>query len=362
MNSILNIIKENLLLEKFNNIDANIISESLNCSLLQDLAKQLKDIKIAKDDEIEKDYQKNLKELGEQWAYKSSNYNKVFREIFGNYNISWDKITDSNIKHIEPTEEKNRKLEKEINDVIKQKSKSIILVKDKEDKNFLYLIYLSGTVYQLSNNGNTGDRITKSVGRGWKRKDLTNREKLDLCLGKNIYFIDISDAEKEARNLIINRNNQKLGMIMLDPESLKEIAKKNIERYKEIIRRNKANNLDNNDLLNKAKNIINKTSTFAIMIAKDPVRYADLISSVSSLSLWIYDKKKYNYTNNGKSGYYSGVDGLLPLIMKYTELIKDLNGHYNYEYKQKELDEIQKKIEIAVEKAEKIIEEIENKI
>jgi len=364
MINLINIIKDNFLVEEFNTIDAKIICESLNCKILQDLAKQLKDIKDEEDDRIEKEYQKDLEKYG-NYASKSSNYNRLFKYIFGGGNIRWDKISDDDIEHIYYGNEKNNKIEKRIREVINSKSDNIILIKDNEDKDFLYVIYTWGEVYKLFNSakskkwGDYAGQIVKSN----NFKKMPAREKIELCKDKNLYFIDVHDKKEEYSKLRLQRNLNKSGMIMMDPDSLKDIARKNIERYKEILRKKRATNLNNDEVLNKCKKIINLASKYAIMVAKDPIRHADLISLVSTLSKWIYDKRTYNYTDTRRlKGYYSGVNGLLPLISKYTELVKDLSKNGGYEHQQESLRVTQDEINKSIERAEELINQIESKI
>jgi len=361
MNNLINTIKQTILTEEFKAIDAEIVCESLNCKLLQDLARQLKDIKAKKQEEIEKKY----KEEQERWgyAYKDSNYNRTFKDIFGgNEGIRWDKISDSDIKHVPASDKMDKKDEKELKDVIKSTSKKIVLVKDKEDKEFIYAIYTWGYVYCLTDNGkiSAGQTIMKHGYR--KTKDLTNKEKFELCKGNNLYFVDVSN-KVEGNQLKIERNAAKSGMILLDPDSLKKLAEQNVERYKKIMRENRAKNLNNDELINKAKKIINQVASYAAMVAKDPVRHADLLSDVSSLSQWIYDKKRYNQpTRYNKQGYYSGVNGLLPILMEYADLVKDLSNGGGYSFQNDKLTSIQKTMKESIEKAEAILKKIEDKI
>ena len=364
MNNLLDTIKQTILTEEFKSIDAQIVCESLNCKLLQDLAKQLKDIKVKKQEEIDKKYKEEMESRG--WSYKDSNYNHTFKEIFGNYEgVRWDKITDADIQHIPASDKKDRKVEQEILNVIKSSSKNIVLVKDKEDKKFLYAIYTWGYIYRLTEDGygygNGAGSAIKHQGYR-KTKDLSNKEKVEMCRGLNIYFIDVSN-KVEGQKLHQERSIAKSGMIMMDPDSLEKMAKDNIERYKKILRENRVNRLNNDDLINKAKKIINKVASYAAMIAKDPIRHADLIADVSSLSQWIYDKQRYNEPNRyRKQGYYSGVNGLLPMMMSYTKLVKDISSDGGYEHQSNELKNVQKEMEKAIAKADELLTKIEEKI
>lgn len=367
MNNLLDVIKETVITEEFKIIDAEIVCESLNCKLLQDLARQLKDIKNEKQEKIEKKYKEEVEKYGSDHVYKDSNYNKTFKQIFGgDYGIRWDKISDSDIVHIPATDEFKPKDKKELMSVIKSSSKNIALIKDKEDKEFLYVIYTWGYVFRLTNKDSYGRR-TDSGSRvrheGYRTsKDLTNKEKFELCQGNNIYLIDVSN-KVEGNKLKTERYAAKSGIVMFDPDSLKKIAEQNIERYKKILREKRAKNLNNDELINKCKKIINQVASYATMIAKDPVRHADLISDVSLLSTYIYDKKRYHQPDRyNKKGYYYGVNGLLPMLMKYTDLVKTLSSGGGYDFQNKDLKEVQNNMKESVEKAEELLKKIEDKI
>ena len=368
MINVLDTIKQTILVEEFNLIDANIICESLNCKLLQDLARQLKDIKAEKQKEIDKEYEQKKAKWGGD-PYKDSNYNKTFKEIFGSGEVRWDKITDADISKIPAGDdnELSRQERKQILDVIQSKKDAVIIIKDKEDKEFLYCIYTWGYIYQLTKGhtyySHAGEHLGHRGARG-QFKDLTNNEKIDLCKGKNIYFIELDKTQKEEmRDLRRERSLAKSGIVMLDPESLKRMAQQNVERYKEIIRKNKASRLDNDELITKAKKIINQAASYAAMVAKDPVRHADVLSLVSDLTLYIYDKKRYNEPNRyRKQGYYSGVNGILPMLMSYAKLVKDVSTDGRYEHQERELKTTQEELKKAVEKSEEILHKIEDKI
>ncbi|MBR6907641.1 hypothetical protein IKN40_03970, partial [bacterium] len=206
-----------------------------------------------------------------------------------------------------------------------------------------------------------GERKSHYTGR--TTKDLTQAEKVDLCHNRNVYIINYPLYNKEASDKQRDRRNARNGMIMLDPESLKRIAEDNIKRYKEIIRKNKANNINNNKLLNEVKQVIQQSATYATMVAKNPIRHADLIADVSKLSVWIYDKQRYiSGTSVKNPGYYAGVNGLLPTMMTYTKLVSDIAKNGGYEHQQRELVNAQKNMEKALEECKKLLEQIDKKL
>ena len=361
MKKIIEIINNIKLLNEFNEIDSTIICESLNCKLLQDLARQLQDIRSEHQKQLDKEDEERKK--GGYFYHKATNYSKKFKDIFGRLTIAWDKITDSDIEKITFSEEVDKKQDKRIRDILKGKDQKLIIIKDKDDKEFLYFIDNWGYVWTLYKNYNDlpGERKSHYIGR--TTKDLTQSEKVDLCHNKNVYIINYSLYNKEASDKQGDRRNARNGMIMLDPESLKRIAEENIKRYKEIIRKNKANNLNNNKLLNEVKQVIQQSATYATMVAKDPIRHADLIADVSKLSVWIYDKQRYiSGTSTRNPGYYAGVNGLLPTMMTYTKLVADIAKNGGYEHQQRELTNAQKNMEKALEECKKVLEEIDKKL
>ena len=307
------------------------------------------------DEEYEKKY---------GWKSRSTTYSKNFKEIFSYYynSVEWSEIQDKDIKRVEFPEEGDKNIEKEIRSVLKGKQNCII-VKDSEDKNFLYVIFSQGDMYKLNGKGSwnhAGQALRERSGRQWK--DIPQKDKIDYCKGNICYFIETGVAKGNLISKQSERRKSREGMIYLDPESLKSIAKQNIERYKEILRKNRAAKVDDDELLIEAKSIIKKCADYAVMVAKDPIRHADLIELVSSLSAWIYDKRTYHSGSGRNSqGYYSGVNGLLPTMMSYIKLIKSLSKG-GYEFEQRELKAAQENMKKAVEEAKNTIKLIEDKL
>ena len=90
-------IQDAFINEIFYEIDSNIIVESLNCKVLKELAKQLKQLY---DDE--KDARNNQK-YGSSYNQNKKFKNIFFSEYYSEYSIGriqWDKITDDDIKEI----------------------------------------------------------------------------------------------------------------------------------------------------------------------------------------------------------------------------------------------------------------------
>ena len=322
-------IKERFIYEKISNINNEIITESINATIIKDVAKQLLDQIKAE------------KKAKENDSYKSI-YNQNFKQIFGQSRICWDKIEDKDVQKIEAQTWDENKLknanEKLIRSIIKSNVQGIIISQDPESGLFEFVAMNWGRVYYLkpSYRTNAGDQTGNGYGRHYK--DLTQREKIDLFSNKTLYFIETKDLVDDNEKLRNERFKSKQGMIDLDPYSLQRIASENRERYQKIISQNKANNTKNDKLLDEANEIIKKISDITIKVAKDPLSYADVLSKVSTLS-------KYGY------------NGLIPLIAKYVEAIKDSKSGYSWGTKS--IDSSVKTIKETIDKCKILIKEIE---
>ena len=347
--------------EELENIDSKLIYESLKCQFLIDLAKALKDNKTAEREEKRKEDEEHKKKYG--WESHSSVYSKNFKEIFGYYYnaVEWSEIEDKDITKYELPKEGDKKVEKIIRDTLKGSPKCIV-VKDSEDKDFLYVIFTQGDMYKLNGRqySHAGEKLVTRQGRQWK--DIPQKDKIDYCKGKNIYVIDVQVAKDNLRKKQNERYGNKQGIVYFDPDSLKRIAEENKKRYEEILRKRKANRVNDDELLKEAKTIIKKCADYAVMVAKDPIRHADLIQLVSTLSKWIYDKREYHSGSGRNQGYYSGVNGLLPTMMKYIDCINSMAKNGGYSFEERDLKTAQENMKKAVEEAKKQIDLIESKI
>ena len=286
--------------EKLDYIDNTLLCESLQAKVLKDVAKQLLD-------------QINKEKEGKDSSYRYWISNKGFHEIFSKIPCEWDKITDDDIDKIEVPEDpvKNDKI---VRAVIRKNTTSLILAYDENEKKFKYAIASPGDrgVVYLYPAGymKAGDTT------GSRRHDLSEKEKVEMFRGLTLYVI--KDFKKYVDNkLKINtdRRNSREGMIYMDPTSMREYARKNIERYKEIIADKKFKELDNDDLLDDVNLVLQKISEIVTIVAKDPVTYADSIRDVTNLNLMAYDTPKYD----SKSGRSYGQTGLLSLLSSYIE-------------------------------------------
>lgn len=366
MRTIKEYINDYLIDEELMDIDSNIVCESFQCDLLQELAQQLKDQKDNEKKKNDDEYAQKLKEYEEKgWGkpyHNSTVYSQVFKRIFGGYEgrIEWHNITDKDISKIPAGEGKDKNLEKSIRDVLRGNKCNIILVKDKEDEKFLYVIFTNGNMYALTDisyDKHAGSHMGYGAGRKWR--DLPQKDKIEICQGKNLYFIDAKQAKDDYNKKVNDRYQAKQGMIMFDPDSLRRIAEENIKRYKEIIRKNAASKKNNDALLEECEKIIKRAAELATEVAKNPVVNADLIGDVSSLCAWIYDERTSSFDKYSKKYVYHGVPGILRTMVKYTRLVKDIAKDGGYEHQQTELKACEAALNQGVQKGKEIIAKIE---
>lgn len=289
-------------------IDSTIISESLECTVLREVAKQLKTQKANKENE-----------------YGSWVNNKNFKEIFMSYGskwIEWDKVTDSNVEFHDADEWKDKGgyLMSLIRKVIQGKENSILISQDKESKKFIHFKNHNNDIVLLTPRGyrDAGDSLSG-------RSRLNQKEQIEAFKGLNLYFIKIDDSVINNYNAKKNeRQEQKKGMIYLDEYHLKRMAEENRERYKKIIAQNRALLSNDDELIDKCGEIIKVVTEFITEVAKDPISNADYIYPLNDLSKYIYDVRKYVPSKSYKQpGYYSGVNGLIPMLTTYLKAKKE---------------------------------------
>ena len=350
MKDLINYINEYKITNLFNTLDNEIIYESLNCKILRDIAKQLKTLKTNRQKQLN-DEDDVKKEQGYFWG-ASKAQNKTFKEIFGEYSkvIQWDKVDDSDVKFIskEDFAKTENKVNAEIRKIIQGKLNSIVAAY--KDSNYTYIMFPGGDIYMLNSTNNSGYNLEYG-----SRYNLKQADKIEKFKDSDIYFIPLQD-KNIVQKIQQQRRLDKSGMVYTDPESLRQMAQANVDRYKKIVAQNKAKRENNEDLLNECGKIISKISELSIEIAKDPITNADKVYAIGELTKYIYDKQRYVEPNRyRKEGYYTGVNGLLPTIAEYTNARnKASTGSYSDMY-QKEMQNKKTTLEKSVEKIKELM-------
>ena len=321
--------------ESLDKIDQEIIYEKLNAQVLRDVVKQLKNIRAEDQAKINKE----MEIEGNHFWGNSKSKMQLFKNIFGSgyysRTIEWDKITDDDITVVNADEwndpKKAKKLEQEIRQIIQSKQDKLIF--SKNGNKFEYVLFPGGdTLYLFIKNDGYSYYNRKTPGDSTMVRrsvrssvDLKQADKIALFVGKDLYIIDnITTRKNEYRDKLSDRFNSKQGMILFDEQSLKQIARDNLERYKKIIAQNKAaeENNQNDALMKKAGAVIEKIAHLASLVARDPIINADMVEPINVLCQYVYQERTYvPSTRYNKSGYYTGKEGLLPNLMKYSKAV-----------------------------------------
>lgn len=353
MKSLYSVINEVSINNMFNNIDSQIIFESLQSSILQDIVKQLKD------------HSKKDKEEKEKYGYSFSN-STTFKALFGGrlQYVKWNEVKDSDFEISNANfDTDNKKKVKERNEmvkklraIVKNNSNAIAILRNPETKEFTFLYDNYGDVIRINNN-------SREYGYRGRRGTMTQAEKMEYANNRDIYYLDLSNfSTSEIRQ---ERNNKKRDAIaMYSPDEIRDIAKNNIKRYKEIIAKNKAERLAKTDNISQeVSEITKKVLELSEKVNNDVIKYADCMYDMTSLLRMIYDRKVYTgYDNRNRRSTYDGSNGLLYCYTKYLKSKKEaLVGSYKDMY-QKENTAYKKAIETLLEKIWEKIENLEAKL
>ena len=351
MRSLYSVINEVSIYNMFETIDTNIICESLQSSILQDIVKQIKD------------HAKKDKEEREKNGY-SYTRSTTFRALFGGRlgNTKWNEVKDSDFEISLANFDKENKKEvkarnemlKKLRAIVKNNANAIVILKDPNTGKFTYLYDNYGDLNNVNSN-------TREYGYRGRHGSLTQAEKMAYADGKDIYYLDInkfstSDIRRE-------RNDKKRDAIaMYSPDQIRDIARDNIKRYKEIIAKNKVERMAKTDNISQeVSEVTKKVLELSEKVNSDVIKYADCVWDMTKLLTMIYDRKVHTGYHKGKSTY----DGSVGLLYCYTEYIKSkkevLTGHYKDMY-QKENTGYKKAIETLLERIWDKIEELEAKL
>ena len=197
--------------------DLNIVSESLKDPKLIELAKYLK-----------------------KFASKSSFYNYSFGGLFSQFGVEWDKITESDWETITDIEKAKKIVRKVISNRSNSISSIILLEYDGEIK-YLITRYV---VFDLKNTKRLYDFHAKEYydkTSPEKLSDLKQRDIVDLITDNAVTYLLDSSKMYATQDKQIARRIAKDGIVLQGDEYYyKEVAERNIKRYKQIIAQRKA--------------------------------------------------------------------------------------------------------------------------
>ena len=306
--------------------DLNIVSESLKDPKLIELAKYLK-----------------------EFASKSY-YNYSFGGLFSQFGVEWYKITESDWETITNID----KAKKIVRRVISNRSNSISsIVLVEYDGEIKYLI-TSDVVFDLKNTKNLydfekGESYIKTVPE--RLSGLKQSYIVDLIKDNAVTYLLDSSKMYATQDKKSARRIAKYGIVLQgDEKYYKEVAERNIKRYKQIIAQRKAERAAQDDTLSKeVQEVLNKILELNMKIIKEPVKYADCLYSIATLAYY-----SYGSINKAKSG-----NSLLYMYSEYVDAnVRNASGKNNYDWivdaQEKTTKQLREKIKEMKEEIAKI--------
>ena len=235
-----------------------------------------------------------------------------FRRLFGDESgVALDKITSKDVQ----TFRYPKNIEdgvKAANQIISGRAYGFIVLLNKQNE-FSALIY--GKHYiNLYSGYDFGRR------RGSKSTEL-----IDMCKkAGEIMVFRMSEAFR-TEDLRIDRRRSREGMIENNEDQNRKIARENIERYKKIVAKNRANrDKDFEEIDKQVEDIIMRVLKASQISHRDPSKISYL--QVQRFNEWIYDDiKYYNHQQYSKTG-------LLRLYNKFTDYFHSVKKGNAYDF------------------------------
>lgn len=332
MKSLVQFIKESKFDRNMQIIDTNIILESLKDPKLLELAKYLK-----------------------KFANKNKN-DLSFANLFGRYNVEWDQITESDWETIEDYE-RARKMIRKITTRGKSYIATLALVTDENGKDIKYLI--TPSLFVDFKYGKSVYDYETGQYKFVERPETSYNEKqyniVDSIVDGCITYVLDASKYMGARSKQMERTNSRSGMVLQgDERYYKELAQKNIERYKKIVAQNKAERIAQKDNLSQeVQEILNKILELNMKIVSNPVKYADCEYNVRYLTYETFDS-----IDKAKSG-----NSLLYYYNEYVNyLVKNASGKAVYSFEYENGDKKVVNLQNKIKDIKGVIAEIEAKM
>jgi hypothetical protein len=333
MKNLIESINENIIESMLYNIESNIICESLQSSILTDIVKQMKA------------QSKN----NDNWYAKSV----TFKDMFGSLNVIWSEVTDDNFEIItvDAPEKERKNMEKKVRKILRDEINAMIFLRGPKSKKFEFIITSYGQVKSLTSGANLTFK-----GRGG-RGEITQKEKMNYLDGMDIYFLDLSKIQ--TWDIKKQRNETRAGMIELDDWALSQYARNNRERYKEIIAKNKAQKLVQNDNISELVNdAIQRSMEISTKINSDIIKYSDLVFPLTKVLELIYNKQTYDK----KDHQINGFDGLLKSYSSYIYAKSHATKGSYVDMYQRDTEKAMELIKEAIKRIDDLLDSIEEKL
>ena len=233
----------------------------------------------------------------------------LFSDIFGGYNIAWDKITNADVEtYAWPNIDK--KVITKCRNIISGAKSGFILLQNMEGE-YTYIIFPNKRYIYLKSYYHQPDK------RGGKSTYLAEicQDASEITL---VYYEGMSTNQMKW-----NRMQSREGMVLNTPEYYRQVARENVKRYREIVAQNKVLKVSGADKYNnKVQDVVMRALKATTIANTQPDKFADKMYKLESLMEHIYGTKSYS---NGRT---YGQNGLLNVYTNYT---KSISRVYNKE-------------------------------
>ena len=158
-----------------------------------------------------------------------------------------------------------------------------------------------------------------------KIEDVKQKNIRALCDQYNFMILDISSKSPYSTTALrADRYTSHQGIITIDRYA--EIARQNIERYKKIINKRKAERLIANDnISDEIESILSQVLQLSQTVVAGGAKYLNLQYILDNLFKLCYDKQTWDHRGN-----HHGKDGLLTIYSSYINSLLDTNKGYTY--------------------------------
>lgn len=268
-----------------------------------------------------------------------------------NRSIRWDKVTDDAFTEYDPGADYVKKLIRKIRNY---NSNNLVMILSK-DKSYIKYLLVYGWFIMLD---------SKHVFREKDTKEYEIKDFIDLLPSVVLeldnhpeYVINQDDPDSytsrnKAKNGSIERGydiwDNKEIFNRYDNGRLVDIAKDNINRYKEILAKKHSDDLDDNGLYEKVQDIMSKVLKFV-----NENQDTDKMYKRQQILSMLYSKITFN-----KHGQKTSDNGLLPLYNAYLESKGDLELSKAGKFTFAGADSFLKSCKTTIEAIEAVIEKI----
>ena len=188
--------------------------------------------------------------------------------------------------------------------------------------------------------------IDLSPGYSFRRNGhAKSTELLDICRHAGEIMVFRLTTDLETWRLQADRRDSREGMIENTEDQNREIAKKNIERYKKIVAQNRANkDKDFEEIDKQVESIIMRVLKASQISHRNPEKISAY--EVSRLNEWIYDEIRYSSSTHKSYGK----TGLLRLYNKFTDYLADVKKGDAYDFQIEGLQKVKVQILDTIKK------------